>query len=922
MLLHTLIAGEFQFDPGTNDVSAEPATRDDVTTNGEHDASPAPPANDVAPSSRGTRGANGLRDVGLCAVLLSLLSSCAGGGGDALPAPGPAQQGTQHTASVAFTIVVPGRAQGGAARRPRYVSVSTKSASITVAPPGGAASAPVVVNCTSVCSGQIAAPAGSDTFAVKLYDAVSGTGNLLSTGTLTQTIVLDAANTVNVTFDGVVKTVSVALAPGSVTSGTAATVTVNFAARDADGNTIVGPGGYADITGAPVTVTLTSSDPTNAKLSATTFTAPPVSAPTLSYTGAAIGNVTVTASASSGATAKATLSIGCAAGQELYADNLQTSGTSSIDAFPIAATGNEAPTRSIQVSSFPEGLAVDATGALYALLRGYGTWNVAVYAPCAAGAATPIRTFTDSNAALQSAIAEAIALGSSGSVAVALADLAPPPSDTLDVFAPGASGTIAPAQTISGSATGLSFPTGVAFDTSARVYAANSDGNTVTAYAAGATGNAAPLHTITGDLTGALNTPNGVTWNGAGTLYVTNCGVTSAQFPASGLGGPGGVDSVTIYTPGANGYPVPARIITGSATALNAPADIAVGATGTIYVLNLGAVSPVVTIYAASANGNAAPIRTIAGASAFPTGDIATSIAVDAGGNLYVPEGLNGVAIFGPGANGNVAPTASLSGTNVGDVDRVRLGPTGKIYTAQTGQPASPVNIYAAGSTGNAAPIATVDLPPVSLEDIETDAAGDLWVSEGTGYTSGAPANPLSVSQIVEFAPGASGAATPIRTLVTPYLEGTFALDPTAGLALTDLFAPFEVDVFSATASGNATPVRTIRAVTNGPYIPDSVGFDAAGNLYVSSLGDGTVKVYASGASGNATPIRAIEQLPTFRATGVDAAGNVYVAIDNDDPTSAVLVYAAGANGVSTPLRTLSGTATGIVLPTAVTTGP
>ncbi len=800
--------------------------------------------------------------------------------------------------------------------------MSTKSAAITVAPSGGAASAPVVVNCTSVCSGQIAAPVGSDTFVVKLYDAAGGTRNLLSTGTLTQTIVLDAANTVNVTFDGVVKAVSVALAPASVTPGAAATVTVNLAAHDADNNTIVGPGVYADVTGAAVTVTLTSSDPTNAKLSATTFTAPPASAPTLSYTGAAIGNVTVTATASSGATAKATLSIGCAAGQELYVDNLQTSGTSSIDAFPIAATGNQAPTRSIQMSSFPEGLALDATGALYALLRGLGTWNVAVYAPCAAGAATPVRTFTDSNAALQGAIPEAIALGSSGSLAVALGDLAPPPSDTLDVFAPGASGTIAPAQAISGSATGLSFPTGVAFDAAGRVYAANSDGNTVTVYAAGATGNVAPLRTLTGDLTGALNTPNGVAWNGAGTLYVTNCGATSAQFPVSGLGGPGGVDSVTIYAPGANGYPVPARIITGPASALNSPADIAVGATGTIYVLNRGAVSPVVTIYAASANGNAAPIRTIAGSNAFPTGDIATSIAVDAGGNLYVPEGLNGVAIFGPSANGNVAPSASLSGSNVGYVDRVRLGPAGTIYTAASGQPASPIDAYAAGSTGNAVPIATVDLPPVSLEDIETDAAGDLWVSEGTGYMTGAPANPLTVSQIVEFAPGATGAATPIRTLVTPYLEGTFALDPTAGLAVTDLFVPFEVDVFSATANGNAVPVRTIRAVTYGPYIPDSVGFDASGNLYVSSLGDGTMKVYAPGASGNATPIRSVEKLPPFRATGVDSAGNVYVAVDNDDSTSAVLVYSAGANGVSTPVRTLSGAATGIVLPTAVTIGP
>ena len=48
MLLHTLVAGEFQFDPGAGDVGAEPATGDDVTTDGERDASPAaPPATEV-----------------------------------------------------------------------------------------------------------------------------------------------------------------------------------------------------------------------------------------------------------------------------------------------------------------------------------------------------------------------------------------------------------------------------------------------------------------------------------------------------------------------------------------------------------------------------------------------------------------------------------------------------------------------------------------------------------------------------------------------------------------------------------------------------------------------------------------------------------------------------------------------------------
>jgi hypothetical protein len=83
-----------------------------------------------------------------------------------------------------------------------------------------------------VCSAQVLAPVGSDSFAVNLYDGTNAGGKLLSTGTLTQTIVIDQANTVSVTFNGVVASLSVVLTPSSVTSGTPATVAVSAAGPD------------------------------------------------------------------------------------------------------------------------------------------------------------------------------------------------------------------------------------------------------------------------------------------------------------------------------------------------------------------------------------------------------------------------------------------------------------------------------------------------------------------------------------------------------------------------------------------------------------------------------------------------------------------------------------------------------------------
>ena len=208
-------------------------------------------------------------------------------------------QNAAKSANVQFTIVVP-TASGAAARRvPNYVSASTKSATIAV----GSAT-PTTVNCTTTCSGTVSAPVGSDTFTVHLYDAQNGAGNLLSTGTLTQTIVANTANSVNVTFNGVVASLAVAIA-NVVSPGTAGSVGVTVNALDADGNTIVGPGVYVNASGNPVTIALSNSDTSgNSALSQTSITQPTTGIE-LNYTAAFDANPTISASASGFTTANA-----------------------------------------------------------------------------------------------------------------------------------------------------------------------------------------------------------------------------------------------------------------------------------------------------------------------------------------------------------------------------------------------------------------------------------------------------------------------------------------------------------------------------------------------------------------------------------------------------------------------------------------
>ncbi len=166
-----------------------------------------------------------------------VLSACGGGGGSSAIPSGPIPGGGSSLQSVQFSIVIP-QSNGIS---PKYISVATKSAGIVVTPQGGAAMAPVVANCSSgTCSATVPAPAGTDTFAVNLYDGASASGNVLSQGSTTQSIVAGQANSVNVAFNGVVVSIGVTLGSASVTTGTPASIPVMVAAKDASGNTIVG----------------------------------------------------------------------------------------------------------------------------------------------------------------------------------------------------------------------------------------------------------------------------------------------------------------------------------------------------------------------------------------------------------------------------------------------------------------------------------------------------------------------------------------------------------------------------------------------------------------------------------------------------------------------------------------------------------
>jgi hypothetical protein len=238
------------------------------------------------------------------ALLTLLIAGCSYSGGTRLVPSTTSDNQTSKKIDVSFKVLVPRYVAHTTSRlRPQYVSSSTESISITVDAdePVDANLTPSSPGCTTVSAGTqctipVAAAPGSDTFAVTTYDSLNATGNKLSTASVTQTIVAGELNTVNVTLDGIVASIVLSLQSAPPPEGNPATIGVSVMARDADGNTIVGPGSYDN------TISLADADASDTtKLSVTTVTAPSTSV-TLSYNGGALSsaglNAHVTASSS------------------------------------------------------------------------------------------------------------------------------------------------------------------------------------------------------------------------------------------------------------------------------------------------------------------------------------------------------------------------------------------------------------------------------------------------------------------------------------------------------------------------------------------------------------------------------------------------------------------------------------------------
>jgi hypothetical protein len=271
------------------------------------------------------------------------------------------------------------------------------------------------------------------------------------------------------------------------------------------------------------------------------------------------------------------------------------------------------------------------------------------------------------------------------------------------------------------------------------------------------------------------------------------------------------------------------------------------------------------------------------------------------------------------------------TGTGGGPSNALAAGGASSIYVIQDTQSGTGETVleFSTGASGEAKPTGTL-VPPsnITVLSVATDGAGQIYVGGGTT---------LFDTEILVYAAGATGSATPLRTIQFAGTESSFivpnsmAVDASGAIYVTGEGG--NIAVVAPGANGVTTPARLL---TSGQLTgPVGIAVDAAGEIFVSdelpagpgdNFVEGTILVFAAGANGSDDPVRVITgQTPTettadaYYGIAVDAAGDIYTVYDAETfdtsgnltgSTATLEEFASGATGTPIPTKVIFGTQT------------
>lgn len=234
--------------------------------------------------------------------------------------------------------------------------------------------------------------------------------------------------------------------------------------------------------------------------------------------------------------------------------------------------------------------------------------------------------------------------------------------------------------------------------------------------------NEPPLRTVSGELSG----PIGIEDDTAGNIYVASQGN----------------DAIVVHRKNAKGASSPLRRISGAATGLSTPRDIALDSNNFLYVVNLNGT---VRVFPPNANGNVAPIKS------FGTG-AGSAWGIDIGSSEIFVRKDNSYNVYAPSATGFPAPTErTVGGLGAGRSLSVHGS---KVWTPSGTQ----LRAYSRTADGvSPTPIQSINnaLPNTEINGMDTDSNGRIHVAAFNGT-------------VRVFSPNADGNDTPLKVLGGP----------------------------------------------------------------------------------------------------------------------------------------------------------
>jgi glucose/arabinose dehydrogenase len=364
-----------------------------------------------------------------------------------------------------------------------------------------------------------------------------------------------------------------------------------------------------------------------------------------------------------------------------------------------------------------------------------------------------------------------------------------------------------------------------------------------------------------------LSGSDGIALDSLGRLYVSNSN-----------GGTGQGGSVTVYSAGSSGDAVPASTITSNFTGLPFASDVAVDSSGNLYVSNTvedGEFGKV-DIYAPGSFATGPPVATIAGAD---TGlSIPLKIATDSIGDIYVLNFNSVVTAYAAGSAGDATPMATLNvSLNANSfATSMAVGPSGKLYVANgcnqrhcLGGGSGAVAVYPPGSDGNATPSTVIAGPNTQMASpsaVAVDQSGSIYVTNK---------GPMKCTHF----PGGRSCSPNGHGSITVYARGS---------------------------SGDVAPTATITGANTGLQFPFGISLDSNGNIYV-----------LNGAESPSTFVRVGQ---TQGAVGVPKAG--FFIGPTRFLTIEILIFAAGSNGDAAPIGKIGGPFSGLDAAEGIAIGP